>query len=104
MIMLWNTFFAKLAAVLAQLNLLTKPKFIYNMDETGSSKVHKPRGNVLAHQGQKPVGSVTSEERGRIHTLLVCGSVLGHIIPPHDLPTGENSRIVEKRNTSQYRV
>ena len=34
-------FFAKLAAVLVRLNLLTKPMYIYNADETGFSKVHK---------------------------------------------------------------
>ena len=41
-------FFAKLAAVLARLNILSKPMLIYNADETGFSKVHKPRCKVLA--------------------------------------------------------
>jgi len=75
-------FFAKLAAVLARLNLLSKPMLVYNADETGFSKVHKSRNKVLAKRGQKTVWGVTSGERGRTHTLLVCGSASGHAIPP----------------------
>jgi len=75
-------FFAKLAAVLARLNLLSKPMLLYNADETGFSKVHKPRCKVLARRGQKTVWRITSGERGRTHTLLVCGSASGHAIPP----------------------
>ena len=33
-------FFAKLAAVLARLNLLSKPMLVYNVDETRITKVH----------------------------------------------------------------
>lgn len=73
-------FFAKLAAVLARLNLLSKPMLVYNADETGFLKVHKSRN--LAKRGQKTVWGVTSGERGRTHTLLVCGSASGHAIPP----------------------
>ena len=36
-------FFAKLAAVLARLNLLSKPMLNYNDDETDFSRVHKPK-------------------------------------------------------------
>jgi hypothetical protein len=75
-------FFAKLAAVLARLNLLSKPMYIYSADETGFSKVHKNRCKVLARRGQKTVWGITSGERGRTHTLLVCASVSGHAIPP----------------------
>ena len=75
-------FFAKLAAVLARLNLLSKPMLIYNADETGFSKVHKNRCKVLARRGQKTVWGITSGERGKTHTLLVCGSASGHVIPP----------------------
>lgn len=48
-------FFAKLAAVLARLNRLSKPMLVYNADETGFSKVHKSRNKVLAKRGQKTV-------------------------------------------------
>ena len=75
-------FFAKLAAILARLNILSKPMHIYNADETGISKVHKPRTKVLAKRGVRTVWGLTSGERGRTHTLLLCGSAAGHWIPP----------------------
>ena len=55
---------------------------IYNADETGFSKVHKSPCKVLARRGQKTVWGITSGERGRTHTLLVCGSASGHALPP----------------------
>ena len=41
-------FFAKLAVVIARLNILSQPMLIYNADEMGFSKVHKPRCKLLA--------------------------------------------------------
>jgi hypothetical protein len=55
---------------------------VYNADETGFSKVHKSRSRVLARRGQKAVWGITSGEKGKTHTLLVCGSASGHAIPP----------------------
>ena len=51
-------FFAKLAAVLARLNLLSKPMLVYNADETGFTKVHKSRCKVLARRGQRAENSL----------------------------------------------
>ena len=48
-----ENFYAKLAAVCARLNVLSKPMQIFNADETGISKVHKPHRKVLAKCGQK---------------------------------------------------
>ena len=62
-------FYAKLAAVCARLNILSKPMQIFNADETGISKVHKPWMKVLAKCGQKMVWSLTSGERGCTHML-----------------------------------
>ena len=53
-------YFAKLAAVLTRLNLLSKPMLIYNTDETGFSKVHKSPCKVLSQCGQKTVWGITS--------------------------------------------
>ena len=75
-------FFAKLGALYARLNILSKPMLIYNADETGISKVHKQRTRVLARRGQKVVWELTSGERGRTHTLVVCGSASGYALPP----------------------
>ena len=46
-------FFAKLGAIYGQLNLLSKPKPIFNADETGVTVVHKP-GKVVAELGLLP--------------------------------------------------
>ena len=74
-------FFAKLGATYARLNLLSKPMFIYNMDETGVSIVHKP-GKVLAEVGRKMVWSLTSGDIGRLHTVITCVSASGVALPP----------------------
>ena len=75
-------FFAKLGALCACLNILSKPMLIFNADETGISKVHKQRARILARRGQKSVWELTSGERGRTHTLVVCGSAAGYALPP----------------------
>ena len=64
------------------MSYISKPMLIYNADETGCSKVHKSLCKVLARRGQKTVWGITSGERGRTHTLLVCGSASGHALPP----------------------
>ena len=75
-------FYAKLAAVCARLNVLSKPMQIFNADETGISKVHKPHMKVLAKRGQKMVWFLPSGERGRTHTVMVCGPAAGYVVPP----------------------
>jgi len=77
-----ENFFVKLASVCAHLNILSKPMQIFNADETGISKVHKPCMKVLAKRGQKMVWFLTSGERGRTHTVLVYGSAAGYVVPP----------------------
>ena len=75
-------FFAKLAAVFARLNLLSKPMLIYNVDETGVSVVHKVNGKVVAEVGRKMVWSLTSGEKGRTHAVVSCVSASGFALPP----------------------
>lgn len=75
-------FFAKLGAVCVCLNILSKPMQIFNADETGLLKVHEPRTKVIAKRGQKTVWSLTSGERGRTHTIMVCGLASGYALPP----------------------
>ena len=74
-------FFAKLGSLYGRLNLLTKPMQVYNIDETGITIVHKP-GKVFSAVGRKHVYSVTSGEKGKTHTVVVCVSASGHAIPP----------------------
>jgi hypothetical protein len=73
--------FAKLGALYGRLNLITKPMQIYNVDETGITVVHSP-GKVFSAVGRKHVYSITSGERGKTHTVVVCVSASGHAIPP----------------------
>ena len=54
---------------------------IFNCDETGVGIVHKP-GKVIAELGRRNVHSVTSAERGKIHTVLSCVSASGYTLPP----------------------
>lgn len=72
--------FAKLGAVCAKLNLLSKPMQIYNMDEMGLTIVHKP-GKVVTEVGRTNVWAITSGEKGKTHTILTCISVSGSVLP-----------------------
>lgn len=76
-----SDYFAKLGAVCAKLNLLSKPMQIYNMDETGVSVVHKP-GKVVTEVGCRNVWAITSGEKGKTHTILTCVSASGFALPP----------------------
>ena len=76
-----NDYFAKIGALYARLNILTKPMQIYNMDECGISIVHTP-GKVVTELGRKTVWTITSAEKGKTHTLLCCVSASGHALPP----------------------
>ena len=74
-------FFAKLGAICARLNILSKPMLIYNVDETGVSVVHKP-GKLIAEVGRRNVWSITSAEKGKTHTIMSCVSASGFVLPP----------------------
>ena len=76
-----DDFFSKLGALYGKHNLLTTPKQVFNVDETGISIVHKP-GKVLAELGRRNVYALTSAERGKTHTILICISASGFSIPP----------------------
>ena len=43
--------------------------------------IHKP-GKVLAELGQRNVYALTSAEKGKTHTVLICVSASGFYIPP----------------------
>ena len=76
-----DDFFAKLGSLYGRLNLIAKPMQIYNIDETGIMVVHKP-GKVFSELGRKHVYSLTSGERGKTHTVVVCTSASGNALPP----------------------
>ena len=55
-------YFAKLTAVCARLNILSKPMQIFNIDEVGVTVVHIP-GKVITEMGRKNVWSISSAEK-----------------------------------------
>ena len=52
------------------------------MDETGISIVHKP-GRVFSEIGGRIVWAITSSEKGKTHTILICVSASGFSMPPY---------------------
>lgn len=54
---------------------------LYNCDETGLTPVQRPI-KVIACRGMKQVGSMTSQERGRLVTICCTINALGNAVPP----------------------
>ena len=57
------------------------PHRIFNVDETGLSTTHVPP-KVLARAGQKQIGKITSQERGKNVTAVCCMNAVGTFVPP----------------------
>ena len=57
------------------------PHDIWNVDETGPTKVIKPT-RVVAKKGEKQVRAITSAERGTLITVCQAGKAAGNAIPP----------------------
>ena len=74
-------FFAKLGALYARLNLLSKPMQVYNVDESGLN-ITQHKGKVVADIKRRGVHRVVASEKGRNHTIVACGSASGYILPP----------------------
>ena len=74
-------YFDLLQDTLNQNDLMNKPDFIYNVDETGITEVHKPP-KVIAGKGKRNVYSVTSGEKGTTTTAVCCVNASGDYIPP----------------------
>ena len=74
-----NKFFSNLAKVMDEHKF--SPNQIFNCDETGLTTVQKPKAAV-AKRGTKQVGSITSQERGELVTVMYAVSASGNSIPP----------------------
>ena len=74
-----DNFFENLGSV------LNKYKFnnydIYNIDETGTTTVHRP-DRIVASMGTKQVDAITSAGRGTLVTVAVAVSASGTLVPP----------------------
>lgn len=74
-------FFNHLQELMAKFSF--DPSKIFNADETGVSSVHENKQKVLAAKGKKQVGKLTSGEKGRTITVLLCVNASGdQFIPP----------------------
>ena len=75
-----NDFFGKLWAIYGRLNLVSKPRQIYNCDETGVTIVFK-NGKVVVELGRRNIYAVSAAEKGWTHTILSCISASGLSLP-----------------------
>lgn len=73
-------YFKKLELVLTEHDLLNKPQFIYNLDETGLQPEHRPP-NIIGNPKTK-CQAITSP-RSTTTTLIGCINALGHALPPY---------------------
>lgn len=58
------------------------PTKVFNVDETGITVVQSRRAKVISVKGKKQVGTLSSQERGALMTLVTCMSASGIFIPP----------------------
>jgi hypothetical protein len=75
-----SSYFGNLKDVMVKYDLLNKPQFIYNIDETGLQPEHRPP-NVIAGVNSKPQ-AVTSP-RSTTTTLIGCVNAIGNSLPPY---------------------
>ena len=75
-----NDFFKLLETAIDKYQIT--PQNIYNVDETGISTVPKSHSKILASTGKRQVGTLTSAERGKVMTTIVCFSAIGSYMPP----------------------
>ena len=76
-----NLFFSKYEELVNKFSF--PPNRIFNCDETGVSVVHENSLKVLSIKGKKQVSKLTSGERGRNITVLLCINAAGdQFIPP----------------------
>ena len=55
---------------------------IFNVDEKGITTVQSNNAKIIVLKGKKQVGILSSAERGRLVTTILCMSASGTYIPP----------------------
>ena len=58
------------------------PDRVPKVDKTGITTVLNRLSKIIASQGKKQVGSLSSAERGQLVTIEICMSAAGSFIPP----------------------
>lgn len=92
-------YFAGLEKTLTELNLMDKPKQIWNIDETNVSLTHKP-SRILAEVGQKNVPGRVGNCRDGV-TALACINASGCDIPPLVIVKGLTEKAVHAYNVRE---
>ncbi|XP_038074804.1 jerky protein homolog-like [Patiria miniata] len=84
-----EAYFGKLLEVLEKYNLRDCPAQIYNVDETGITRDHKPPKSLGPSQG---AFNAVSCGRGPIHTIIACGNAMGNRLTPYIIFKGARVR------------
>ena len=81
-----DTYFKNLQTVLEENDLLNKPQYIFNLDETGIQPEHKP-ANVIANPNYK-TQAITSP-KSTTTTVIGCVNAMGNTLPPYFIFKGK---------------
>lgn len=92
-----NSFFNNLQTILNRLKLECAD--IWTMDESGVTTAQLP-DRVVARQGFKQIGRVTSAERGSLVTVAVAVSPSSNSIPPFRISPKEVQELFFERSSS----
>jgi hypothetical protein len=76
-----DIFFNNLENIYKRYDALADGTRIYNLDETSTTTVHKPK-KIVAQKGVKQVNTCSSGERGILVTTCCIVSASGNTIPP----------------------
>lgn len=76
-----SLFFNNLQKVFQRSEKLVDPSRIFNLDETATTTVHKPK-KIVAQRGMKQVSKCTSAERGTLVTTCCMINAAGNTLPP----------------------
>ena len=76
-----NACFEMLERILTDNDLIKKPDYIYNMDESGLQLNNRP-GHVLAEKSYKAEAMSTSTEKEETITVIGCCNAEGNFMPP----------------------
>ena len=80
-------YFTLLRQTLTDNNLLDKPAYIYNMDESGMPLDHN-QPKRIAPKGMRKVHGLSSGNKTQI-TIVACGNAAGQMLPPMVILKGE---------------
>lgn len=57
------------------------PARIYNVDNTGLTKVQSKHSSILSLKGKRQIDGITSAERGSLITMVTCMNAAGGFVP-----------------------